>query len=137
MTPILARCGYRCDLCPAYRGNIHGPEDQQRVSDGWFKYYGFRIAPESIGCDGCLDDRPEACRIDAACPVRSCSMTRGFETCAVCPKYGCDDLDPRAVSRQSVEQRFGGPISEDDYQRFVLPYEGRARLDAMREPNGR
>ena len=48
VNPLIARCGYRCDLCPAYWENIHGPEDQQRTSDGWFKYFGFRIPPDEI-----------------------------------------------------------------------------------------
>jgi hypothetical protein len=68
-SPDLARCGYRCDLCPAYRESIRGPEDQQRTSDAWFKYYGFRIPSEQICCDGCLDERPEARRIDTTCPI--------------------------------------------------------------------
>lgn len=42
---IVARCGFRCDLCPAYEENVHGPEDRQRASDGWFKYYGLGIPP--------------------------------------------------------------------------------------------
>jgi hypothetical protein len=77
---VLARCGYRCDLCPAYRENIHGPEAaRQRTSDGWFKYYGFRIPPEQICCDGCRDERPEARHIDAACPIRPCAIHRLVE----------------------------------------------------------
>src|SRR5512139_2022666 len=80
--PLLAPCGYRCDLCPAYRENIRGPGDQRRTSDGWFKYYGFRIPPEQICCDGCLDARPEARRIDRDCPVRPCARVRATPTCA-------------------------------------------------------
>ena len=49
MKEILSRCGYRCDLCLAYRPHIEAyPEDRQRLSDGWFKYFGFRIPPEEI-----------------------------------------------------------------------------------------
>ncbi len=121
--PIVARCGYRCDLCPAYRENIHGPDDQQRTSDGWFKYFGFRIPPEQICCDGCRDERPEARRIDATCPIRPCAIGRGLNTCATCPDRGCDQFESRTVTRASVEQRFGAPIAPEDYRWFVLPYE--------------
>lgn len=124
-SPILARCGYRCDLCPAYRENIHGPEDQQRVSDGWFRYYGFRIAPEKIYCDGCLDERPEAHRIDTACPIRPCAIARGVSACAACPDRGCERFESRTVTLEWVEQRIGAQISPEDYRRFVLPYERR------------
>ena len=125
MNPIVARCGYRCDLCPAYRENIRSPEDQQRTSDGWFKYFGFRIPPEQICCDGCLDERPDARRIDAKCPIRPCAIGRGLNTCADCSQCGCELYESHTVTRASVEQRIGAPIPEEDYRKFVLPYERR------------
>ncbi len=126
MNPIIARCGYRCDLCPAYRENIHGPEDQQRTSDGWFKYYGFRISPEQICCDGCLDEHSEARRIDASCPIRPCTIARCLETCGACSERGgCEHFDSRTVTREQVEQRVGAPVQAEDYRWFVLPYERR------------
>ena len=128
--PIHARCGYRCDLCPAYKDNIHGPADRQRTSDGWFKYYGFRIPSERICCDGCLDERPEASRIDTRCPIRPCAMARGVETCGQCPRCGCKRFKTRDVTREKVEKRLGAPIPPEDYRRFVLPYE---RSDLQRD----
>jgi hypothetical protein len=125
LNPIIARCGYRCDLCPAYRENIHGPEDQQRTSDGWFKYYGFRVPPEQIRCDGCRDERPEARRIDTACPIRPCAIARCLNTCAQCPDRGCEHFASRTVTREWVEQRIGATVPQDDYERFILPYERR------------
>lgn len=131
MNPIVARCGYRCDLCPAYRENIHGPEDQQRTSDGWFKCYGFRIPPEQIHCDGCLDDRTEARRIDSGCPIRPCVVARGLETCAACSERAtCERFESRTVTRQSVEQRIGATVPQNDYERFILPYERRDFLSS-------
>jgi hypothetical protein len=123
MTPIIARCGYRCDLCPAYRENIRGPEDQQRTSDGWFRYFGFRIPPEQIRCDGCRDERPDARRIGAACPVRACAIARGMSACTACPDRGCELYLTREVKRERVEQRTGATIPSEDYRSFVQPYE--------------
>ena len=125
MNRIIARCGYRCDLCPAYRENIHGPEDRQRASDGWFKCFGFRIPPEEICCDGCRDERPEARRIDTRCPIRPCAIARGLSTCAQCPDCGCEDFESRTVTGAWVEQRIGAPVPPEDYRWFVLPYERR------------
>ncbi len=125
MDPIIARCGYRCDLCPAYRENIHGHQDRQRTSDGWYKYYGFRIPPEQIRCDGCRDERPEARRMDATCPIRPCAIARGVHTCTECPACGCERYESRTVTREWVEQRIGAPIPPEDYRWFVLPYERR------------
>jgi hypothetical protein len=51
MEEILTRCGYRCDLCLAYRPNVEAdPANQQTLSDGWHKYFGFRIPAEQIIC---------------------------------------------------------------------------------------
>ena len=131
MDPILTRCGYRCDLCLAYRPNVEkNPANQQKLSDGWFKYFGFRIPPESIICDGCLAENPKL--IDKACPVRPCVIERGLENCAQCEDYACDKLAQRLVVREDIQQKAGGPITEDDYQCFIRPYENKLRLEAIR-----
>jgi hypothetical protein len=39
MEPILTRCGYRCDLCLAYRPNVErNPANRQVLSDGWYQF---------------------------------------------------------------------------------------------------
>jgi hypothetical protein len=53
MEEIISRCGFRCDLCLAFKPNIEkNHQNQQKLSDGWFKYFGFRIPPDQIICDG-------------------------------------------------------------------------------------
>jgi len=133
MDENIARCGYKCNLCPAYMGNINSPDDQQRVSEGWYKYFGFRIPPEGIVCDGCRDDGPDAKRIDLRCKVRSCVISRGFQTCAECDLYPCDELKEKIVSRSSVESRIGSPMPEEDYKSYVQPYEADRVLNLIRE----
>ncbi|MHC4560782.1 MAG: DUF3795 domain-containing protein [Planctomycetota bacterium] len=135
MNEILGRCGYRCDLCPAYKDNIDSSEDRQRVSDGWFKYYGFRIPPAEIYCDGCRDEKVNAKRIDAECKVRQCAITRGVDTCANCEQYLCDELKAKVVSRSSVEAKTGAHVPDEDYKRFVEPYEADKVLSRIRESN--
>jgi Protein of unknown function (DUF3795) len=71
MEQILTRCGYRCDLCLAYRPNVEAnPPERQVLSDGWHEYFGFRIPADQIVCDGCMANNPKL--IDQACPVRPC-----------------------------------------------------------------
>lgn len=133
MHPVLGCCGYRCDLCPAFRANVTRFEDQQRVSEGWHTYYGFQMPAERIVCDGCVDRRPEARRVDSTCPVRGCAHRRGLPTCATCPEFGCGALRARRVTRESVERRFGAQVPPDDVAAFILPYLGWARLRRLRE----
>jgi hypothetical protein len=131
MVPVLTRCGYRCDLCLAYRPNITAnPSNRQKLSDGWFKYFGFRLPAAEICCDGCMADDPKL--IDQSCPVRPCVIESGLENCAQCEHYVCERLSERLVVHEEVKARIGTDIPEDDYGCFVKPYENKRRLDALR-----
>jgi hypothetical protein len=131
MEPILTRCGYRCDLCLAYRPHATGhPENRQILSDGWYRYFGFRLPPSAICCDGCLAENPHL--IDQNCPVRPCVMERGIDHCAQCEQYICEKLAERLVVYEEVQRRVGGEIPEEDALRFIRPYENKKRLDALK-----
>jgi hypothetical protein len=131
MEPILTRCGYRCDLCLAYKPNIMAtPANRQKLSDGWHRYFGFRTPPEQICCDGCMEEYPNL--LDKTCPVRPCVIEKGLDNCAQCEQYVCDKLRQRLVIREEVSARVGAEIPEDDYVCFVRPYENKLRLDALR-----
>jgi len=132
MEPILSRCGYRCDLCLAYRPNIEAhPENRQVLSDGWHTYFGFRVPPEALCCDGCMAENPQL--IDATCPVRPCVIAQGLEHCAQCPDYeGCEKLAERSVVFEELQARRGVTIPEEDRTRFILPYENKRRLEVLR-----
>jgi hypothetical protein len=131
MNEILTRCGYRCDLCLAYRPNVEAnPSNQQTVSDGWHRYFGFRIPADQIVCDGCMAEAPRL--IDKSCPVRPCVMERGLGHCAECPDYVCTKLAERLVVYEEVAARCPQPIPEEARRRFIRPYENRKRLDDLR-----
>lgn len=131
MEPVLTRCGYRCDLCLAYRPNVEeNPSNQLKLSDGWFKYFGFRLSPSSIICDGCMAENPKL--IDQNCPVRSCVIERNLSNCAQCERYVCDRLKERIVIYEELCSTLHESISEDDYRDFIEPYENKRRLDELR-----
>jgi hypothetical protein len=131
MGPILTRCGYRCDLCLAYRPNVaRDPTNQGKLSDGWFKYFGFRLPASEIRCDGCMTDNPRL--IDQSCPVRPCVMEKGLDNCSHCEHYMCDKLRERLVVYEEVRLRFGAEIPEEDRICFIQPYENKQRLDDLR-----
>lgn len=130
MTEILARCGCRCDLCPAYKGNIHSADDRQAVSEGWLKYIGAEVPPEEIGCAGCLRSQNAP---DPECPIRPCVIKRGLANCAHCKDFGCDKLKSRM---DFMENRYGGDFSaipKEDFDRFILPYLSKDRLLKIRD----
>ena len=131
MEPILTRCGYRCDLCLAYRPNVAAtPSNQQKLSEGWHQYFGFQISPNHVICDGCMSENPQL--IDQACPVRPCVIEKGWANCAYCEQYVCEKLTERLVVYAQVKARIQAEIPEDDYLGFIRPYENKARLDQIR-----
>ena len=131
MEGILSKCGYRCDICLAYKPNLEKhPENRQILSDGWHKYFGFRIQPEDIYCDGCLAN--EGKQIDSGCPVRPCVIEHGINNCSNCDDYICSKLETRMVNFQEIQAKFGKPIPDLDRERFINPYKNKARLSALR-----
>ncbi len=131
MEPILTRCGYRCDLCLAYKPNVAAnPANQQKLSDGWHTYFGLEIPPAEICCDGCMTDNPQL--IDRGCPVRPCVIEKRLDNCAQCDEYVCDKLQQRLVVYEDI---VSGDIPDDDYACFIRPYENKRRLDTLRAAN--
>ena len=132
MAEILARCGYRCDLCLAYRPNVvANPSNQQVLSDAWFKYFGFRLRPADILCDGCMTENPRL--IDQRCPVRPCVIHRKLDNCAQCEQYVCEKLTERLVVYEEIRHKMGSEIPQEDYINFIRPYENKQRLDELRQ----
>lgn len=133
MGEIITRCGYRCDMCMAYRPNAEAdPSGLQVLSDGWFKYFGFRVSPENMVCDGCMSESPRL--IDDGCPVRPCVISRAISNCSECEDYGCERLLERTVVFEEIESKHGSAIPELDRERFIAPDENKVRLDALRAP---
>ena len=131
MEPVVSRCGMRCDLCLAYTPNHPADIEQlQQLSNGWQKYFGFRIPAEDIHCDGCLAEAGEL--LDKDCPVRPCAMERGLESCAQCEAYVCGKLRRRLVDRETIEEKLGSAIPAEDYELAVRPFENRKRLEELR-----
>ncbi len=128
MDKIITRCGYRCDLCMAYKPNIKSPVDQQSLSDGWFKYFGFRIPAEEIICEGCLNDGK---LIDTACQVRPCVIEKGHDHCGQCENMFCEKLKERIVDVEEMLTKHG-TIPAEDFEKFIKPYANKLRLLSLR-----
>ena len=132
MKLVISLCGMRCDLCLAYRPNIElHPENRQILSDGWFMYFGFRISPEEIECDGCFADGKPT--LDSKCKVKPCVTARGIENCAICTDYICKNLSNILVTFETMQLKFDHPIPDADRLRFIFPYENADRLTALRK----
>lgn len=133
---ILTRCGFRCDLCPAYKVNIKIANRQEKLdlSDGWFKYFGFRIPAEEIYCDGCLsDDKTKPKLLDKSCIIRPCTIKKGFENCTQCKEYICDKLKTRIIIYEEIFEKNNNKIPRFDRSNYIKPFENKERLDVIRK----
>jgi hypothetical protein len=133
MTVLLSYCGYRCDLCPSYTGNLGSDADRVRVSEDYLKYYGLEMAPEDIECGGCLGDRDVA---NAKCPVRPCAIARNVETCAECGDFVCENLRQVMDGIKPIVEKHGESMPPEDYDRYIRPFESEERLEDLRRPRG-
>ena len=130
-TPIITRCGFRCDLCPAYRENVERDDRRESMSKGFKTFYGVNISPDELFCDGCLDESPGARRIDSSCKVRPCVISQGFENCAQCGKKSCAKLKSCLVDLADIEKKTGGKLSAKDYNDCVKPFENKKLLATL------
>ena len=147
MEPILSYCGMRCDLCLAFKPNLtKHPENRQILSDGWHEYFGFRIPPEKIYCNGCRDNANLT--LDEDCPVRPCVIDKKLDNCAqcqdmlyedmickdmLCEDMICETLKERLVDFEELQRDYGRPIPPADRFRFIFPYENAHRLEELRK----
>lgn len=129
MNEIFSRCGFRCDLCPAYAPNVDRLIDRQSVSDGWFKYFGFRLPVEEIHCQGCIGENQT---IDNGCLIRPCAIARGLDNCAGCEDFDCEKMRSRVDAVASIREKFPD-MPERDYQLLIRPFEGRQNLLRLRQ----
>jgi len=125
MEHIVAKCGYRCDLCLAYEANLNGDADRQRMSEALAKYYNYTIPPEQIRpCQGCgaTAEAP-----DPNCQVFPCLVARGLDNCGQCPDFGCEKLKTRMDTVEECLKRCPD-VPKKDYEQFFRPYLSRGTL---------
>ena len=131
---ILARCGYRCDLCLAHKENIEKNDEREFLSDTWHKIYGFRIPAQDIYCEGCIaSENPKL--IDIKCPVRPCVIKKGLENCSQCDNYPCDKFNQRKVVCEDLVKSKDTSISKIEYSKCIKPYENKLRIDGLKKEN--
>jgi hypothetical protein len=134
MAEVIARCGFKCHSCLAYKENNRDHADQLRVAAGWSKYFDLNIPPEKIRCNGCLSANCNGFDFPVKnCPIRPCVVARGIDNCAYCGDYPCEKLEARMAGFEEVAKRFGQSIAQEEYGKFIALYDSRKTLEGIRE----
>lgn len=83
---LFSPCGTYCGICPyllAYKKN------DERLKEKLAKNIG--IKPEQIICEGCNSDKSFFfCQV---CKIRECVNQKGFQSCAECDDYPCENIE--------------------------------------------
>jgi hypothetical protein len=98
MEQYISYCGLICHTCPIYLATREDDQAKRKkmrveIAEQCAKLYGTEYNPEDINdCDGC---RTEGGRLFSGCKtclIRSCAKNKGFENCASCSEYACEQL---------------------------------------------
>lgn len=118
---ILSRCGNRCDQCLLYFKNS-GNGGNVIFTEGNYKCYFRSDEPKEdyshVHCKGCR----------ASCAVAKCAASRNYSGCMECDYDNCNIKE----GNFTIPGRCNIGISNEDIERFVLPYCGKERFDAMK-----
>lgn len=127
---IIAKCGNRCDICPAYRENIaqYGAE---AVSENWNRYLKFYLPADKIECAGC---HAEGYRPAGDCAIRKCCVERAYDNCAACPEMICVKLKHNIDAMDELEKAQES-IPEEIYAQYFAPYQNRNCLLKVKNEN--
>jgi hypothetical protein len=129
---MMSACGVLCSECPAYLGASKGIEHQKCTVEAWQRIYGLKETVEHISCGGCLGPDEEVFHTNRKCAARHCCRSKGFSSCAECPKNSCALL-AKAQSVWDEVPNLINKLSSSDFATYARPYcDHRKRLAAAR-----
>jgi|BarGraNGADG00212_2_1021979.scaffolds.fasta_scaffold57908_2 Protein of unknown function (DUF3795) len=135
MPVMFSACGFRCDVCPAFKDNVVGPEDQRAVAAAWKKYFDIDMEPAQIMCNGCFSELVEGLELPAReCKTRDCVTDKGFETCAECEDYPCEHREATMSAVEKARDEHAPSMSPEEREKYFEPYNARKNFDAIRKP---
>lgn len=124
----LTMCGYCCDMCKAFVGNIRKKDERELLSDYWKRYFHLNIPVENMNCEGCRCKKADAHRVDDACPVRVCVQNRKLNDCSECESFPCQTF----YTRKGLSHTEANEIEELDvlsYHEYLGAYDNLSRLE--------
>lgn len=93
MDKMIAYCGLDCSQCEAYIATQANDEaGKMKVLEKWrVEYNSPEMEISAVTCDACH----ATVRLGGYCQfcgIRKCALDRGFQTCADCQDYACEEL---------------------------------------------
>jgi len=136
MDDIISLCGFKCNICPAYKSNIKTESDRARVDEGWKK---FHCSPgwiyEEEYCEGCSNGfrYSEKPPLRDYCAIRRCALLNKVENCGRCFDYPCPRIKRFIHGVNLIAERTRRIGTKEEYDTFVQPHLNKDRLDKINE----
>lgn len=131
MNEEISLCGFNCGICPAYKANLKSDKDRNAVDKGWKKFHRTRgwvyDEPHCEGCFNTLDRVP----LWSSCPTRRCVLKNNVDNCGYCLDYPCPRINWLVHATNIIAERTKKEGTQEEYERFALPYLNKARLDEI------
>jgi Golgi nucleoside diphosphatase len=111
--------------------NVDKFTNRTLIRNGWKNFFGFDVPEDRLMCVGCFD---EGSHQDTECPVRPCALKTDIQNCSFCNLFeSCDTLRSRAGILDETKKKFADKSSQEEYELFFRPYEGRKELKKQRK----
>ena len=138
MSRLVAKCGIDCGACPwgpyPRKGMI--AEEFERYRNNAKRVLGYMpIKTPCLTCQTPNSRIPKGSKLpNRKCLIRQCVDKTRVANCAYCSRFPCDTVKATGGvwNRESIEEKLGAPISNEEYHVFVEPFEGISRLKAIR-----
>ena len=111
MEETLSYCGLICQTCAIYLATREKDEEKRckmrvDIAQQIKEHYGQECKPEDVtDCDGC---KAESGRLFCtSCQIRKCARQKGFENCAHCDEYACEELEKLFTTDPDARKRLG------------------------------
>lgn len=90
---MTAYCGLDFEECSA-RTALLNDDDllREETAAEWSKLFSTDIKPEHVNCTGCKEEGIKFPHCEHGCFMRKCAMKKGFDHCAQCVDYPCEEL---------------------------------------------
>lgn len=100
MKQLIACCGLNCENCEARIATILNDDElRKETAQKWSVMNGSsEITAETINCVGCRIDGVKFAFCSDLCPVRKCTLDKGYNTCG-----DCKELDSCKIVGQIFE----------------------------------
>jgi hypothetical protein len=133
-------CGVDCSICPWSKSvqDSMSSEDYDQYKIDCKNVLGFSPTKSYQNCLGCQtpeDQLPKDSPIPLRnCTTRLCVKRNEIENCAYCSRFPCAYIKVKAVewSREKIEKKFGKPVSDEDFNKFIEPFESFNHLKEVR-----